>query len=65
MRRFKMTHAETGETRVHYEGAVGDFTLCGDALEVDEHSASHPPEETSKRVDCENCLAIVRHVRGR
>jgi DNA-directed RNA polymerase subunit RPC12/RpoP len=56
--------AETGEAVVHYEGAFYDCALCGDALEMDDHAAISEPVETTKRVTCENCIAIVRHVRG-
>jgi len=65
MLRYQITHAETGETTVHYDGAVSDYTLCGDAIEVDTMAALVQPEPTTKRVDCEMCLMIVRHVRGR
>lgn len=65
MRRYEMTHAETGETVIHYEGPFSDFALCGDALERDMHAGESEPVETARRATCENCLAVVRHVRGR
>lgn len=64
MRRFEMLHAETGERRVHYEGPFVEFALCCDALELDDNAGASAPELTSKRVTCERCLLIVRHVRG-
>ncbi|MDO3380384.1 hypothetical protein [Geoalkalibacter halelectricus] len=65
MKRFEMTDAETGEALVHYEGPFNDFALCGDALEMDRYAGESHPQETNKRVTCEKCHAVVRHVRGR
>lgn len=65
MMRYRMKHAETLEETVHYEGPFTDFSLCGDALECDRYAAESVPTVTTKRVTCERCMAVVRHVRGR
>jgi hypothetical protein len=65
MLKYEIDDAETGETVIHYDGADGyDMTLCGFPLEVDIHAAANEPRQTQKRVSCQRCLAIVRHVRG-
>ena len=52
---------------VHVDSPLGDWTLCGDALEGD------PPELQPCRplrvlvgaaITCEKCIAIINHVRG-
>lgn len=61
MKRIELVHYETHELEVHYEGPNGnDYTLCGDTLD----ECVGEPTETKKRVTCERCKAIVRHVRG-
>lgn len=62
MKKIEVVNLETREHDVHYEGAGGnDYTLCGDTLD----ECAEPPTETTKRVTCEQCKLIVRHVRGR
>lgn len=50
------------KVRVHYDGGLNSTTLCGLALEggvdLNEISAAEP---TTRRVNCENCLTIVRY----
>jgi len=65
MQHIEMVDAESGETVVHYDGPHPEFTLCGDAMEVDCCAAASEPVDTHRRVDCERCIAIVRYVRGR
>lgn len=61
MRRIEVVNIETGERQVHYDAADGiDYTLCGDTLD----ECAEEPKETTKRVNCERCRAIVAHVRG-
>lgn len=47
---------------VHYEGVgmVSTMTLCG---HVDQTTWDW--EETNKRVNCQGCIAVRDHVRGR
>ena len=65
MRHIEIAHAEEDDVVVHYEGPFPEFTLCGDAIEVDAHAARAEPSVTTKRVSCDRCIAVVRHVRGR
>lgn len=61
MKKLEVVHIETGEREVHYDGpGANDYTLCGDTLD----ECGEPPQETTRRVNCERCLAVVRHVRG-
>lgn len=65
MKKYFVIHSEDGEKLVHYEGPFGDYALCGDALEVDRNGILNEPEITKKRVTCEKCLLVVKHVKGR
>ena len=62
MRKIEVVHIETRARDVHYDSPIGlDYTLCGDTLD----ECAEDPKETKKRVTCETCKAIVRHVRGK
>jgi hypothetical protein len=61
MIKLEVVHIETGEREVHYDAAEGiDYTLCGDTLD----ECAEEPKLTNRRVTCQRCIAIVRHVRG-
>ena len=61
MKHIEVVNIETLEREVHYDSGSGaDYTLCGDTLD----ECAEEPTETKKRVTCERCKAIVRHVRG-
>lgn len=48
-----------GEVLVHLDWA-GEYTLCGLALEGDcEVNKNSPAIETSKKINCKNCIAII------
>jgi hypothetical protein len=62
MLKLEVVNIETLEALVHYNVAGGlDFTLCGDTLD----ECAEEPVETNKRVTCERCKEIVKHVRGK
>lgn len=65
MKKVILTHPDDLYPLIHYEGAFDDHTLCGDAMEEDISSSTHPPIDTTKRVTCPRCIAVVKHVRGR
>lgn len=69
MKRMMHTRTEDGQTEVlvHYEGALGEDALCGHDLSGDSVAGESwtAATETRRRVNCQDCLAIVRHVRGR
>lgn len=61
----RIEHMIEGETIVHYEGALGgDLALCGSDLAGDGTLDITEAKETTKRVTCKHCKAVVAHVRG-
>lgn len=62
MIKYEIDDAQTGETAVHYDSALGyDTTLCGVAMEVDVNAASSEPRQTNRRVTCDQCIANYSH----
>lgn len=60
MKKIEVVNLETLEREIHYDAASGvDYTLCGDTLD----ECAEEPQYTKKRVTCQRCLDIVRHVR--
>jgi hypothetical protein len=58
-----MAHWLEHDGRVHADAPGGmDYTLCGAALEGE--TGDQPMTETSKRVDCADCVAIIEHCKG-
>lgn len=60
------------EEEVHYDSPNTEFTLCGadmlgDKIGGDAEGSERwdAGVETNRKVDCETCLAIVAHVRGK
>ena len=63
----KMEHTVNGELIVHYDGAIGDYALCGHDLDGDEYGGDtwDSAKPSKKRVNCPNCIAIRNHVLGK
>ena len=66
MKRF--FHLKNDRKLVHYDGILGgDLALCGHDLVGDTTFGDYwsAAVETKMRVNCEDCLSVVKHVRGR
>lgn len=46
---------------VHWDGAVGDQTLCGLEMQGDSLAELEEAKPTRAEVDCEHCLQIYNH----
>lgn len=54
-----------GETLVHFNGVIGNsYTLCGLNTEGDEYLGQKPGKETKRKINCPDCLAIIRECKS-
>ena len=57
---FDGTGDGTNDNGVHFADIINDYTLCGLTLDGDSLT-SGGFDPTNKKVDCEDCIKLVRH----
>ena len=68
---IKQKHKHKGKIKIHWDHPGMDVSLCGMAMEGDDPYGDGsdlwtPMIPTEKgKVNCEDCLIIVAHVKGR
>lgn len=65
-RKVKFTGVDVDDQfkdRVCFTGSIHDYTLCGLTLDGDSSTAGDY-NSTKDKVNCSDCISIVRHCRG-
>lgn len=57
--KIEFTTNKESKGEVHYVGVINDYTLCGATMDMDS-STMGDFKGTTKKVNCENCIRIVK-----